>query len=94
MKVHAPFNKTQIKNLQDYQLNNLFHPFTCLYRGTHTGDGILVPTKDGMICEDCGYIQDWVHDFMTSVQFNTRDLFTSVSGSIRKSKIKKIIDKL
>jgi len=90
MNVHAPFNETQIKSLKDYQSNSMYHPFTCPYRGTHVGDGILFPAKDGMVCQDCEYVQTWVHDFMTTIDMG----FITIEAPIRKSKIKKIINKL
>jgi len=92
MKIKAPFNENQIKNIKEYQQNSNFHPFTCLYRGSHKGEGILSPTKDGMICPECNYIQDWVHDFMTTIYYNKKtDKFNL---AIIKSQFKKIIQNI
>jgi len=76
LKIDSPWNKDQIESLNIFQVNGMFHPFTC---GGNRGDeahkqyardhnqsdwGILVATEDGWICPVCGYKQNWAHDFM------------------------------
>lgn len=60
-KIYAPFNQEQIKSLNEFQQSGYWHEFTCgNCRST------LEATETGWICktEDCGYTQDWCHDFM------------------------------
>lgn len=72
MEAHAkpPYNKKQLKNLKRFQRDGRVHPFTC--RGQHCNragrkdQGILIPTPEGMICPCGKYMQDWVHNFMTT----------------------------
>lgn len=91
MKIQAPFNENQIKNLERYQRLGYVHPFTCPQNSTHISDGILLPTTNGMICIECGYIQNWVHDYMTSASFLKKDPLVNI---LRLIKIKNIISKL
>lgn len=61
--IKAPWTPDQVKNLQDYQNNGRFHPFT----GTNSkGQKVdLIPTIDGWIAEPDGpIVQDWCHGFM------------------------------
>lgn len=62
------FTPDQVEHLTAFQTRNDFHPFTCANRndGNHRGDGILVPTVRGWICQYCDYKQDWAHEFMYS----------------------------
>lgn len=57
----APWTDEQVKNLNDYQNSGRFHPFTC---GNCRND--LVALNEGWTCPtpDCGYTQDWAHEFM------------------------------
>lgn len=59
MIIKAPWTEEQVKMLNLYQTNCLFHPYTC-GNGSHT----LTATRDGWICEECQkngteYKQDW-----------------------------------
>ena len=64
------FTPDEVVNLNDYQRNSMFHPFTCPNRGNDDhremgGDlGTLFPTVRGWICPFCDYTQDWAHQFM------------------------------
>ena len=57
-----PFNDKQIESMNGFQSSGVFHPFTC---GNDSNHANLVATKDGWICIDCDYTQDWAHDWMT-----------------------------
>ena len=67
----APWTDEQIKNLNEYQNNDHFHPYTCPSHheergyGLGTGDShrILIATKDGWKCPTCDYEQNWAHTF-------------------------------
>lgn len=68
-KVFAPWSEIQVKRLNDWQLNENVHPFTCgsgkRRDASHLdGEGVLVATRNGWICPYCPYTQDWAHDFM------------------------------
>jgi uncharacterized radical SAM superfamily Fe-S cluster-containing enzyme len=69
MTVKAKFTQKQVDNINRYQREGRFHPFTC-GSGNRTdekhldGEGILVATEDGLHCPYCDYRQNWVHDFM------------------------------
>ena len=62
MDIKAPFTKEQVKALNEYQLFELSHGFTCGKCGS-----LLEATEEGWICpeKDCDYTQDWAHGFMT-----------------------------
>lgn len=69
----APFTPEQVKQLNEYQKDDRFHPYTC---GGNRGDqahkvyaekrgedlGQLVATEEGWICPVCDYKQDWAHE--------------------------------
>jgi hypothetical protein len=55
-KYYAPWTDAQIDCLQVRQNHPLFHPYTC---GNNSNHRDLVPTRDGWICLDCDYKQDW-----------------------------------
>lgn len=67
-----PFSEEEVENLNNFQMNSNFHPFTCCSAGTKencerrngTGDGTLIASEDGWICPCGEYKQDWAHDFM------------------------------
>lgn len=64
----APWTPEEVVALNRWQ-SGPFHPFTCPHRRdghrTTTDIGVLVATERGWVCPDCGYTQDWAHDFMT-----------------------------
>lgn len=58
-KVIAPFSQDQVRSINAYQRDGLYHPFTC--GESHP----LVATGMGLYCpEDGKFKQFWVHDFM------------------------------
>ncbi len=59
-RVTAPFSPEQVKSLAEYQLADLTHPFTC--ENGHT----LQATENGLVCDACGYNQNWAHLFMAN----------------------------
>lgn len=66
MKIMAPWNKIQIRSLNEFQDSGLMHPFTCAKCGSQ-----LVAQSDGWVCSsenfpegNCNYTQNWAHDFM------------------------------
>jgi hypothetical protein len=75
-KAHAPFTEDEIKIINDSQDHGMVHPYTCCspdklaadcMRRNDSGStfkenqGILIATKDGMICPCGKYKQDWVY---------------------------------
>ena len=66
--IEAPWTPEQIETLNRLQRGELYgHPYTCPHRGEvpHHDNGhdtgCLLATKDGWLCPDCGYTQDWAH---------------------------------
>lgn len=70
-KIRAPFSDEQVKNINQYQTQATFHPFTCCgYDGCKrdVNDGILTATKKYLICP-CGKVkQKWVWEIMATAQ--------------------------
>lgn len=64
------FTPDEVVNLTAYQSTGMYHPFTCPNRGDddHRGEGELIPTVRGWICQYCDYTQDWAHQFMLNLQ--------------------------
>lgn len=72
--IKAPFTEQQVKNLNAYQAQGKFHPFTCCggnYEGNdkcerqnRTGEGLLKASVNGWICPCGKYTQDWAHESM------------------------------
>ena len=64
--IKAPWTPEQVVHLNNWQLSNRVHPFTC-GKERHKGalSDILVATENGWICNHCDYTQDWAHEFMT-----------------------------
>jgi hypothetical protein len=60
-QVHAPFTDAQIARLTAWQHRADVHPFTC---GRDSRHKVLVATREGWVCEDCDYRQDWAHAIM------------------------------
>ena len=54
--VKAPWTEDQVKNLNAWQQFPYWHPYTC---GNDSRHEDLVATKDGWICKNCDYRQDW-----------------------------------
>lgn len=55
----------QIENLNYWQSNGQFHPFTCPGNYPECHDRReLIATKNGWVCQCGKYTQDWAHDFM------------------------------
>lgn len=63
MSIKAPWTAEQVDNLNRFQRQSLFHPFTCPGH-EDGGDRSLVATRSGWICCHCGYRQDWAHKGM------------------------------
>ena len=78
-KIKAPFTPEQVINLNAYQKQGHFHPFTCgsakrcvekVTHHSHKGDIVwevsttLVATEAGWVCPNCDYTQDWAWGFM------------------------------
>jgi hypothetical protein len=75
--IEAPWSDTQVANLNTYQREGRFHPFTCgcdrsdeahkKYAEEHEEEaGLLVATNEGWHCPvpGCDYTQNWAHEFM------------------------------
>jgi len=52
---YAPWTDKQVKNLELRQAADHLHPYTC-----ECGE-LLIPTKQGWICDSCTYTQTWCH---------------------------------
>lgn len=70
-RIRAPWTDEQVAALNRWQGEGAVHPFTCPADGTHgsarhSDRRILVADNQGWVCEwnDCGYRQQWAHDFM------------------------------
>ncbi len=71
-KINKPFSDEQVSNINKFQHEGSFHPFTCCSAGSTekcerrngTGEGLLKATNDGFVCPCGEYKQDWCHDFM------------------------------
>lgn len=59
--IRAPWTDEQVANLNAFQHDPRFHPFTC---GNDSSHRVLVASQEGWHCEDCDYKQDWAHEFM------------------------------
>lgn len=59
----APWDATTVARLNAFQRRGGMHPFTC---GNDTRD-VLVATKDGWVCPNCEYTQDWALAFMVEI---------------------------
>lgn len=68
-KIRAPFTDEQIEALNAFQECRCYHPFTC---GNDSRHRDLIATKDGWICLDCDYTQQWAHGFMATPEARTR----------------------
>jgi hypothetical protein len=78
MIIHAPFTEEQVKNINEYQVDGMMHPFTCpcdhddFVDGEVAADHLLIATKENLYCSDCDYQQYWVHDFMADGTANAQ----------------------
>jgi len=68
--IKAPFTKEQVDNLNKFQSQTTFHPFTCggtveCLRTEKDNYGILIAKPEGWVCACGKYTQDWAHEFMT-----------------------------
>lgn len=64
-QVRAPFTAEQVANINEYQEQGRFHPFTC---GGEKCRETLVAHEDGLHCPKCDYRQFWVWDMMAQKQ--------------------------
>lgn len=55
--VKPPWDAETIANLNAYQTNGRFHPYTC----GNDSDHILEATEAGWVCPRCDYTQNWAH---------------------------------
>ena len=78
-QIKAPFTPEQVKALNEFQESGMFHPFTCgsaercvetvkVGKDEFEVSTTLKATKDGWICPNCSYTQDWAWDFMANTQ--------------------------
>ena len=61
-ELSIPFTEDQVKSIQEFQLCDRYHPFTC----NKCPDATLQVRADGFYCLKCDYTQDWCHDFMAN----------------------------
>lgn len=80
--ITAPFTEEQVKNLNEFQNLGFIHEFTC--GNDHSGNRVLVATKDGWICPTCTYTQDWAHKGMLNVKELKENFFSTDFGKIYK----------
>ena len=67
-QIKAPFTPEQVLALNRWQNAGYIHEFTCANRGDGKhgdGNGVLIATVRGWICQFCDYEQDWCHEVMT-----------------------------
>ena len=62
--ITAPFTPDQVDSLNGWQ-HNPVHPFTCGNSNCPVVHAVLVAAEDGWHCPECGFFQNWAHDFMT-----------------------------
>jgi len=55
-RARTPWTKAQIECLRVRQTNSAYHPYTC---GNNSSHDNLIPTRNGWICPNCDYKQDW-----------------------------------
>ena len=55
-KWYAPFTVDQVICLSGSQTHPDGHPYVCWSDPFHR---LLVPARHGLVCEDCGYVQEW-----------------------------------
>lgn len=67
--VKAPFTEDQVRIIGELQSRVRYgHPYTCRRRTdsphqVRNGDtGVLDVSRDGFVCPDCGYVQDWIFE--------------------------------
>ena len=53
----APFTDEEVRILKLWQENDYLHPYTCCDHEP------MRATTEGLKCERCGILQEWVHDF-------------------------------
>lgn len=52
-----PWSDETIAALAEHQSNGRIHPYTCGNDSRH----VLKPTRDGWVCPECNYRQNWAH---------------------------------
>jgi len=55
--LRAPFTDDEVRILDVWQKNDYLHPYTCC------DSEPMKATTDGLKCDKCGRLQEWVHDF-------------------------------
>jgi hypothetical protein len=70
-KITSTFTPEKIKELNEHQQNNSYHPYTCdrnyeeceVYTvpRDYSKDGVLIATEEGWICPCGKYKQNWYH---------------------------------
>ncbi len=70
-KITLIFTPEKIKELNEYQQNGKYHPYTCdrnheecevnIVPRDYSKDGVLIATEEGWICPCGKYKQDWSH---------------------------------
>lgn len=65
--IRAPWTSEQVDALNRFQSESGMHPFTCGAEEHTPGSPVLAAAHSGWYCPDpdCGYTQDWAHQFMT-----------------------------
>lgn len=75
-KIYAPWPAEVVAQLNQYQAEGFFHPFTCGagQAGAHAGGVSLVATGEGWHCplSSCNYTQDWAWTFMARANHSER----------------------
>jgi hypothetical protein len=61
------WTQEQVDALNAQQRDSRFHPYTCGKRNSADfnhldGEGVLVATRHGWVCQFCDYRQDWAHE--------------------------------
>lgn len=65
--VIAPWSQEQAQSANEFQASGVFQPFRCPNTDVDphpVSAGLLVGSREGWTCSDCGYRQNWAHQFM------------------------------
>jgi hypothetical protein len=73
----APFTDEEVRILDLWQKNDYLHPYTCCDHKPMTA------TSEGLKCDDCGKLQEWVHDFSLRESAATYNPIKIVDGKPR-----------
>lgn len=74
---HAPFTDDEVRILDLWQKNDYLHPYTCCNHDP------MKATTEGLKCDECGRLQEWVHDFSLRESAATYNPIEIIDGKPR-----------